>query len=143
VIIDPNCDEKPLDRSRGRSTHDVVDPRPQIVETRSVVLAQLRRGLTSVHPASGTDLVIAYEPIWAIGTGKSAGANDAQEVCATLREALGKLYGSLAREVRILYGGSISPKNAAELFSRQDIDGGLVGGASLEIDSLLAIVKAA
>ena len=80
-------------------------------------------------------MVIAYEPIWAIGTGKTATSDQAEEVCKGIRDLIRELYGDeVAEEIRILYGGSVKPSNAAELFAKEDIDGGLVGGASLKPD---------
>ena len=107
---------------------------------KEVVLAQLAAGLEGVEdPAS---LVIAYEPVWAIGTGETATADDAGEMCGDIREAL-KARFSEAEGVRILYGGSMKPSNAAELLAQPDVNGGLIGSASLEVDSLLALTKAA
>ncbi|HBZ90531.1 MAG TPA: triose-phosphate isomerase, partial [Lachnospiraceae bacterium] len=81
------------------------------------------------------DVVIAYEPIWAIGTGKTATSDQAEEVCAAIRQVVKELYSdAVAEEVRIQYGGSVNAGNAAELFAKPDIDGGLVGGASLKPD---------
>jgi triosephosphate isomerase len=89
-------------------------------------------------------VVVAYEPVWAIGTGEVATPDDAQEVCAALRETLGELYpGELPDAVRILYGGSVKADNAAELMAAPDVDGGLVGGASLVVDDFVAIIRAA
>jgi triosephosphate isomerase len=87
-------------------------------------------------------LVIAYEPVWAIGTGKNATPQQAQEVHALIRSLLKKRYGAKADAVRIQYGGSVKPENARELLCEEDVDGALVGGASLEADSLLAIAAA-
>jgi len=86
--------------------------------------------------------VIAYEPVWAIGTGKSASSEQAQEVHAMIRNKLAALDETIASKVRILYGGSVKPDNAAELFSQTDIDGGLIGGAALDAESFLAICQA-
>ena len=89
-------------------------------------------------------VVIAYEPIWAIGTGKTATADQANEVCATIRECLRGLYGArAARAITIQYGGSMNAKNAAELLSKPDVDGGLIGGASLKPNDFHAIIEAA
>lgn len=94
---------------------------------------QIKRGLAGIGAEDMKKIVIAYEPIWAIGTGKTATSEQAQEVCAAIRQVLAELYGpSVAEEVRIQYGGSVNGKNAAELFAMADIDGGLVGGASLK-----------
>ena len=87
---------------------------------------------------------MAYEPVWAIGTGVTATPDDAQEAHASVRDLLGSLYDSeLAGEIRIIYGGSVKAANAAELFSGPDVDGGLIGGASLVVDDFLAICRAA
>ena len=96
---------------------------------------QVRLGLDGVTAEEIKSVVIAYEPIWAIGTGKVATTEQAQEVCGGIRELLCELYGKeVAEEVRILYGGSVNGKNAAELFAQPDIDGGLVGGASIKLE---------
>ncbi|NTV08199.1 MAG: triosephosphate isomerase, partial [Chlorobium limicola] len=87
---------------------------------------------------------IAYEPVWAIGTGKTASSEQAQEVHALIRKTVSELYGAEAADgLRIQYGGSVKPSNAAELFAMPDIDGGLIGGASLNAADFAAIVKAA
>ncbi|MBR4015392.1 MAG: triose-phosphate isomerase [Anaerotignum sp.] len=97
------------------------------------VRIQMKCGLAGVSAEDMKKVVIAYEPIWAIGTGKTATAQQAQEVCHAIREVLAELFGmEVAEEVRIQYGGSVNGKNAAELFAMADIDGGLVGGASLK-----------
>lgn len=101
--------------------------------------AESLAGLTAEEMAS---IVIAYEPVWAIGTGKTATPQQAQEVHKFIRDLLARLYdGSLAEEIRIQYGGSVKPENAAELMSQPDIDGALVGGASLKVDSFVGIVN--
>lgn len=109
-----------------------------------VVGKQLRAGLANV-PADLADLVIiAYEPVWAIGTGKTATPEQAQEIHKFIREELMNLFGEAqAERTRILYGGSMNPANAAELLKQADIDGGLVGGASLEARSFLQLVEIA
>ena len=84
-------------------------------------------------PEDAKKVIIAYEPIWAIGTGKTATSDQAEEVCKGIRDLLRELYGDdVAETTRVLYGGSVKPANAAELFAKEDIDGGLVGGASLK-----------
>ena len=101
--------------------------------TLSFVESQIKGGLAGVSPEEMKKVVIAYEPIWAIGTGRTATAAQAQEVCGYIRGVLAGLYGEeLAKGVQILYGGSMNGKNAAELLSQPDIDGGLIGGASLK-----------
>ena len=88
--------------------------------------------------------IIAYEPIWAIGTGKTATSEQAGEVCSSIRATIRALYGArVARSVTIQYGGSMNPKNAAELLAQPDIDGGLIGGASLKPDQFVEIINAA
>ncbi|MBI2516819.1 MAG: triose-phosphate isomerase [Opitutae bacterium] len=112
--------------------------------TLAVVQRQLEGALAGVKPEQLTSVVIAYEPVWAIGTGKVATTAQAQEVHAFIRELLTKLYGApLAQKIRILYGGSMKPSNAPELLAQKDIDGGLIGGASLEAKSFVELVKAA
>jgi triosephosphate isomerase len=87
-------------------------------------------------------LVIAYEPVWAIGTGEVATPEDAQEVCAAIRTRLAELYsGGLADGVRVLYGGSVKGSNVAQIMAQPDVDGALVGGASLDIDDFVRIVR--
>ena len=97
------------------------------------VRIQIKCGLAGVSAEDVKKVVVAYEPIWAIGTGKTATSEQAQEVCHAIRVVLAEMYGqAVADEVRIQYGGSVNAKNAAELFAMEDIDGGLVGGASLK-----------
>ena len=112
-------------------------------QTESVLSHQLRQSLNSITRADAGKLLIAYEPVWAIGTGKTAATSQAQETHAFIREELRKKFGSVANDMRILYGGSIKPENAEALFREPDIDGGLVGGASLNATSFLSIIKAA
>ncbi len=97
------------------------------------VRMQLKLDLAGLSEQQAKGVVIAYEPIWAIGTGKTATKEQAQEVCAAIRTVLGEMFGKeTAEQIRIQYGGSVNAKNAAELFAMPDIDGGLVGGASLK-----------
>ena len=110
-------------------------------EARSVVLTQLRGALDGVAIGSADQLVVAYEPVWAIGTGLTATAGDAQEMCSAVREELRRLLQG-GEDVRVLYGGSMKPSNAAELLAQPDVDGGLIGGASLIAADLLDIVRA-
>lgn len=99
------------------------------------VECQIRNGLKDITAQQMSEVVIAYEPIWAIGTGRTATAEQAQEVCGFIRSVLKSMYGqSVADAARVLYGGSMNGKNAAELLAQPDIDGGLIGGASLKIE---------
>jgi len=111
--------------------------------TEAVVARQLDAVLGKHGIASFNDAVIAYEPVWAIGTGKTATPEQAQEVHAFIRAKLRELDAGVADKVRILYGGSMKPSNAAELLKNKDIDGGLIGGASLAADDFLGIGQAA
>jgi triosephosphate isomerase len=112
--------------------------------TLKVVQTQVEACLEGVSKDLATSVVIAYEPVWAIGTGKVATTAQAQEVHAFIRSLLIKLFGdAAAQKVRILYGGSMKPANAPELLAQKDIDGGLIGGASLETRSFVDLVKAA
>jgi triosephosphate isomerase len=110
--------------------------------TQEVVREQVSRGVDGVEEALA-DAVIAYEPVWAIGTGRTATAEQAQEVHAFIREQLRAIAGEVAEATRIQYGGSVKPENAREIFSRPDVDGGLIGGASLDAASFVTIVQAA
>lgn len=112
-------------------------------ETESVVTRQLEGALAGLSAAQSANLIIAYEPVWAIGTGRTATPEQAQEIHALIRNLLRQRYASLADDLRILYGGSMKPANAAELLRQPDIDGGLIGGASLKADDFLAILSCA
>ena len=103
--------------------------------TKAVVAKQIREGLEGFTPEQVKDLVVAYEPVWSIGTGKNASTEIAQDVCAYIRSLLRELFGKVADEIRVLYGGSVKPENIKAYLSCPDIDGGLVGGASLKKDS--------
>ncbi len=106
------------------------------------VVKQIKAALKDLSEAQVSHLVIAYEPIWAIGTGKTASSEQAEEMCQTIRQTVESLYGApVAEKVRIQYGGSVNPSNVKELMAKPDIDGGLVGGASLKPDSFLALVN--
>lgn len=110
--------------------------------TNEKVLGQVRAGLQKVSPEQVANMVIAYEPIWAIGTGKTATSADAQEVCSAIRREVSVLFGAdTASAVRIQYGGSVKAANIAELMAQPDIDGALVGGASLDPDEFARIVQ--
>jgi triosephosphate isomerase len=111
-------------------------------ETENVLERQLQADLAGLEDVQIPGVVIAYEPIWAIGTGKVATPEQAQEACAFIRDVL-RARGAAADEVRILYGGSVKPANAAELLALPDVDGALVGGASLDPEEFAAIVDAA
>ncbi len=112
--------------------------------TKDVVKKQLLVGLDSVSSEQAKDIIIAYEPVWAIGTGKTASPEQAQEVHEFIRTLLDEKYGKETAEKMIIqYGGSVKPENAGELLSQKDIDGALVGGACLKADSFLGIIKAA
>jgi triosephosphate isomerase len=109
-----------------------------------VLARQLTKGLEGIGPRRMMDTVIAYEPVWAIGTGRTASPGQAQDAHAFIRQKVGELFdGSTADKVRIQYGGSVKPSNTAELMSQPDVDGALVGGASLESGSFYEIVNAA
>lgn len=108
-------------------------------KTKQVVTGEIEAILDAVKPEEADKLTLAYEPVWAIGTGKNASAQQAQEVHGLIRHLLKKHFGTRAEVVRIQYGGSVKPDNVAALIMEDDIDGALVGGASLEAKSLLAI----
>lgn len=107
--------------------------------TEYVVGIQLRKALMGIE--FSRDIVIAYEPVWAIGTGKNATPYEAEEVQRYIRTLLSRSYGEIAESVRILYGGSVTPQNISELISMDNVDGALVGGSSLNSDSFIAIIE--
>jgi triosephosphate isomerase (TIM) len=111
-------------------------------ETEEVLERQLQTDLANLESGRLSEVVIAYEPIWAIGTGRTATPEQAQEACAFIRDVV-RMRGAAADRVRILYGGSVNPDNAAELMSKPDVDGALVGGASLDPEDFATIVEAA
>jgi triosephosphate isomerase len=107
-----------------------------------VTLGQLDGGLADIPAEQASTIVIAYEPVWAIGTGLTATPQDAQDMCAAIRRRLAELYGQeVADAIRIQYGGSVKAANAAEIMAGPDVDGALIGGASLDADEFVAICK--
>ena len=113
-------------------------------QTDNINAAQIQYGLAGVGADQMARVTIAYEPVWAIGTGRTATPGDAQKAHATIRTTLGAMFGrEVAQETRIQYGGSVKPDNAADLFAQADIDGGLIGGASLQAADFLAIAAEA
>jgi triosephosphate isomerase (TIM) len=124
------CGETDAEREAGKTTEKVA--------------SQIRAALQGFTAEQVKHMVIAYEPIWAIGTGKTATADDANETCGAIREVIGQLYDEQTAEaVRIQYGGSVKPENIVELLSKQHIDGALVGGASLQVESYVKLLEAA
>lgn len=110
-------------------------------KTKDVCKVQVEKALENVLKDDLAKVVVAYEPIWAVGTGKTATAEDANDVISYIREVIKGLYGELANEVRIQYGGSVKPSNVAEIMGQSDIDGALVGGASLASNDYLDLVN--
>ena len=109
----------------------------------AVVESQLKNGLFDLDVEAWKRIILAYEPVWAIGTGETASPEQAQEMHAFIRKTIAAAYdASIANEVSILYGGSVKPGNASEIFSKPDVDGGLIGGASLKSDDFVAIIEA-
>jgi triosephosphate isomerase len=113
-------------------------------KTKVVITQQIEAGLAGLSAEKASAITIAYEPVWAIGTGLTATPEQAQEAHGLIRQLLAKMYSEqLAQEIRIQYGGSVKPGNAAELMAQKDVDGLLVGGASLKAEDFLAIIQAA
>ncbi len=108
-------------------------------QTLLIIGDQLHQGLNDMSEANAENLIIAYEPVWAIGTGKTASPAQAQEVHAFIRDELTKKFPAFGQKIKILYGGSVKPDNVEELLGQKDIDGGLVGGASLKAQDFLAL----
>ncbi len=109
----------------------------------AVVESQLKNALFHLDASAWQKIVLAYEPVWAIGTGETASPEQAQEMHAFIRKTIDEKYGaSVAQNVTVLYGGSVKPNNAEEIFSKPDVDGGLIGGASLKADDFVEIIKA-
>lgn len=116
----------------------------QAGQTDSIVAAQVKAGLAGVKAEEAADVIVAYEPVWAIGTGEVCDAAEANRVCGLVRATLAELFGSeTAQEMIVLYGGSMKPDNVRGLMAEDDIDGGLVGGAALKAESFVELVKAA
>ena len=143
-------DENVNKKVKAAFAHDLLpimccgetDDEREAEETESKVEGQVREGLAGLKEPQARNVVVAYEPIWAIGTGKTATPDDAQATIGFIRGVLRDMFGDAAEDIRILYGGSVKAGNAATLFGQPDIDGGLVGGASLEAAEFAAIVKA-
>ena len=109
----------------------------------NIVENQLKDGIFHIEAKDWENIVLAYEPVWAIGTGETASPEQAQEMHEFIRETVRKAFGSdIADNVSILYGGSVKPDNAKEIFSKPDVDGGLIGGAALKADDFVAIINA-
>ena len=122
---------------------ELLDQREQGI-TEEICSMQTKIALGGVSKEEMKDIIIAYEPVWAIGTGKTATADQAEEVCGAIRGVIAKLYDdATAQATTIQYGGSMNAKNADELLSKVDVDGGLIGGASLKAPDFAAIVTAA
>ena len=112
-------------------------------KAKEIVTLQIEKALKGLKEKQVENIIVAYEPIWAIGTGKTATSEDANEMTKTIREKIANIYGqNIANRVIIQYGGSVKASNAKELFSMSDIDGALVGGASLDVDEFVKIIKA-
>lgn len=109
--------------------------------TMDVVKSQLSGGLAELTDQDVEKIVIAYEPVWAIGTGKTATPEQAQEVHAFIRSWLKENFSSVAQGIRVLYGGSVKPENSKQLMAQEDIDGALVGGAALKVESFVGIIN--
>ena len=109
--------------------------------TKEVVKRQTLKGLEGLGKQFVNDMVIAYEPVWSIGTGKNASKEIAQDICSFIRELVREQYGDAAENVRILYGGSVKPENVHDYLLQSDVDGALVGGASLKVDSFKALIE--
>ena len=110
-------------------------------ETKKVIKAQINAGFADITAENAAKVVVAYEPVWSIGTGKNASSEIAQDVCSYIRSLLRELYGEVADQIRILYGGSVKPDNIKTYLSTADIDGALVGGASLNIESFKELIN--
>lgn len=138
-------------KARAALNHDIVPiiccgetlEEREAGQTQSKVSGQIRAALEGFDANEVQHMVVAYEPIWAIGTGKTATADDANETCGAIRAVIADMYGEdTAQAVRIQYGGSVKPDNIVELLSKEHIDGALVGGASLQVQSYLSLLEA-
>lgn len=109
--------------------------------TKEIIKTQVNEGLNGLSKEFVTNMVIAYEPVWSIGTGKNASKEIAEDICGYIRELVRELYGNAADSVRILYGGSVKPENVRDYLKQENVDGALVGGASLKIDSFKQLVQ--
>lgn len=109
--------------------------------TKEIVGSQVKEGLEGLTSDDVKNLVIAYEPVWSIGTGKNASSEIAEDICKYIRSILKEMFGSVSEEIRILYGGSVKPINVREYLSCPDVDGALVGGASLKVDSFKELLN--
>lgn len=110
-------------------------------EAEATVGSQVQASIAGIDPETVASIVVAYEPIWAIGTGRTASADDAGAMCSFVREKIRDSAGDAADSTRVLYGGSVNPGNVAGLMAKQDIDGGLVGGASLDPDTFASVIR--
>lgn len=110
-------------------------------EEKNIVKVQIEKALDGIKSEAIEDIVVAYEPIWAIGTGKTASSSDAEDMIAFIRKTISSLYGELSEKVRIQYGGSVKPSNITELMEKKEIDGALVGGASLKAEDFSKLVN--
>jgi triosephosphate isomerase len=117
--------------------------RERKADTHFKIISDQLESILSLEPVLFEKVVVAYEPVWAIGTGETASPDQAQEMHSFIRSKLNTAYGNLSSQTRILYGGSVKPNNAAEIFSKTDVDGGLIGGAALNAESFVEIIKAA
>lgn len=110
-------------------------------KTKEIVASQVKEGLKDLTKEDVKHLVVAYEPVWSIGTGKNASKEIAEDICGFIRSILKELFGEVSEEIRILYGGSVKPENVREYLTMPDIDGALVGGASLKVESFAQLVN--
>ena len=141
LLTRPRRFGKTLGMSMLANFFDITKEEREAGNTKDVCKVQVEKALENVSKEDLAKVVIAYEPVWAIGTGKTATSEDANDVIAYIREVVANLYGELANEVRIQYGGSVKPSNVAEIMNQSDIDGALVGGASLEANDYVELVN--